>query len=62
MQESIVLGDPYDDPVVYTAVNGRADVLCALDRHFYAPNVVAFCQQHGTEIMSDVDLLQKLSY
>ncbi|HME08863.1 MAG TPA: putative toxin-antitoxin system toxin component, PIN family [Bryobacteraceae bacterium] len=30
----IVLTDPNDDPVVYTAVGAGADVLCTLDRDF----------------------------
>jgi hypothetical protein len=60
MYEPVVLADPADDPVVYTAISGGADVLCTLDRHFYAPQVMSFCGKHGIEIMSDVDLLQSL--
>jgi uncharacterized protein len=60
IRKPVVLADPTDDPVVYTAVDGRADVLCAMDRDFYAPAVVAFCAQRGIEIMNDVDLLRKL--
>ncbi|HLI85778.1 MAG TPA: putative toxin-antitoxin system toxin component, PIN family [Bryobacteraceae bacterium] len=56
----VVLADPTDDPVLYTAVAGRTDVLCALDRHFYHPAVLAFCRDRGIEIMSDVELLKKL--
>jgi putative PIN family toxin of toxin-antitoxin system len=56
----VVLADPNDDPVIYTAVAGRADILCAMDRDFYAPAVAAFCNQRGIEIMNDVDLLKKL--
>jgi len=55
-----LLADPNDDPVVYTAVVGQADVLCALDRDFYAAEVVAFCQERGIEIMNDVELLRRL--
>lgn len=57
----VVLADSNDDPVVYTAVAGRADVLCALDRDFYAAEVVTFCRERGIEIMNDVELLRKLS-
>ena len=39
IQQPVVLVDPNDDPVIYTAVDGRADVLCAVDRDFYQPNV-----------------------
>ncbi|MGA2738673.1 MAG: putative toxin-antitoxin system toxin component, PIN family [Bryobacteraceae bacterium] len=35
----MVPSDPDDDPVVHTAVVGRADVLCTLNRHFYNPAV-----------------------
>ena len=57
----IVLADPNDDPVVYTAVAGGTDVLCALDRDFYAAEVIAFCRNRGIEVMNDVDLLRLLS-
>jgi putative PIN family toxin of toxin-antitoxin system len=56
----VVLADPNDDPVVYTAVAGRADVLCAMDRDFYSAQVVSFCRENGVEVMNDVELLQKL--
>jgi uncharacterized protein len=56
----VVLADPNDDPVIYTAVAGRADVLCAMDRDFYAPDVVTFCREQGIEIMNDIQLLQRL--
>lgn len=56
----VVLTDPNDDPVVYTAVAGGADILCALDRDFYRPQVIDFCRQNGIEIMNDVELLKKL--
>jgi predicted nucleic acid-binding protein len=56
----VVLSDLNDDPVIYTAVNGRADILCTLDRDFYATNVQAFCQQRGIEIMNDAQLLRTL--
>lgn len=58
--EPIVLTDPNDDPVVYTAVVGRADVLCARDRDFYGDTVVSFCRERGIEIMDDVALLERL--
>jgi putative PIN family toxin of toxin-antitoxin system len=32
--EPVVLSDPDDDPVLYTAVDGRADVLCTRDQDF----------------------------
>jgi len=57
---SVVLKDPNDDPVVYTAIHGKADVLCTVDRDFYDPDVVASCQSWGMSVMNDVELLQKL--
>jgi putative PIN family toxin of toxin-antitoxin system len=60
IKDPVVLADPTDDPIIYTAVDGRADFLCAMDRDFYAPAVVAFCRQRGIEIMNDVELLKRL--
>ena len=59
--KEVVLRDPDDDPVVYTAVAGLADVLCTLDRDFYAPEVIAFCADRSIRIMDDVQLLQEIS-
>ncbi|HEY3454768.1 MAG TPA: putative toxin-antitoxin system toxin component, PIN family [Bryobacteraceae bacterium] len=58
--EPVVLADPNDDPVVYTAIAGRCDILCALDRHFYIPQVLSFCSGRGIRIMDDVALLEIL--
>jgi putative PIN family toxin of toxin-antitoxin system len=59
-REPVVLSDPDDDPVVYTAVDGRADVLCSLDRDLFQPSVVAFCQTNNIAVMTDVELLRIL--
>ena len=56
----IVLKDPKDDPVVYTALAEQVDVLCTVDRHFYEPNVLAFCSRHSIQLMTDVELLHVL--
>jgi hypothetical protein len=58
----VVLKDPDDDPVLYTAIAiaGQSDVLCTADRHFYEPDVLSFCSRHGIQIMDDVDLLHVL--
>ena len=56
----IVLKDPKDDPVVYTALAGQVDVLCSVDKHFYEPNVLAFCSRHRIQLMTDVELLHVL--
>ena len=60
IEAPVALKDRDDDPVVYTAIHGKADVLCTLDRDFYEPEVVAFCQKQGLSVLDDVDLLQKL--
>lgn len=57
---SIVLEDPADDPIVYTAIAGEADILCTVDKHFYAPNVLEFCARHKVRVMTDVQLLRLL--
>jgi predicted nucleic acid-binding protein len=56
----VVLKDPNDDPVIYTAVAGAADVICTVDRHFYEPSVQEFCYRQGIQIVSDFDLLRTL--
>ena len=56
----MVLSDPNDDPVLYTAVAAGADVLCVKDRDFHAPNVVAFCRRQDIELMDDIALLHLL--
>jgi len=53
----VVLKDPDDDPVIYTALAGAADVICTVDGHFYEPGVIAFCNRYGIRIMNDVELL-----
>lgn len=50
--------DVDDDPIIYTAVAGKADVLCTLDAHFYEESVRSFCTQKHIEIMDDVELLR----
>src|SRR5260370_24654185 len=57
----VVLSDPWDDPVVYTAIAAGADVLCVKDRHFYDPNVQVFCARQDIQIMDDIELLALLN-
>ncbi len=56
----VVLKDPNDDPIVYTAIHGKADVLCTLDRDLWEPGVVTFCGARGVAILDDLELLQRL--
>jgi predicted nucleic acid-binding protein len=53
----VVPNDPDDDPVVHTAVVGRADVLCTLNRDFYHPAVRDYCRERGVLIANDVEVL-----
>lgn len=61
VSEPVVRKDPNDDPVVYTAVVGKADVICTLDRHFYDPPVLEFCRMRNIRVMTDVELLALLA-
>jgi predicted nucleic acid-binding protein len=57
----LVLSDPADDPVLYTAADGRADVLCTRNiRHFDMVEVRSFCAARGIRVMTDLDLLREL--
>lgn len=56
----IVPSDEEDDPIVHTAVVGRADALCTLNRHFYDRSVIEYCKERGVLIANDVELLNTL--
>jgi putative PIN family toxin of toxin-antitoxin system len=56
----LIRADVKDDPIVYTAVAGKASVLCTLDAHFHEESVELFCKQKGIAIMDDVELLRLL--
>lgn len=56
----VVPGDPDDDPVVHTAVAGRADALCTLSRDFFHPLVRTYRRERGVLIANDVELLSLL--
>lgn len=60
VKKPIVLKDPNDDPVVYAAVSGKADVLCTLDKHFFDPGVIRFSKRRGIKILTDTQLLSVL--
>lgn len=57
VEKPVVLKDPGDDPVLYTAVSGRADILCTLDQHFFDSGVVRFARRRGIKILTDIQLL-----
>ena len=58
----VVLADEEDDPIIHTAVMGKADALCTLNRHFYAPIVVQYCKERGVLLATDVELLNALRH
>jgi len=58
----VVPADEEDDPVIHTAVMGKADALCTLNRHFYATTVVQYCKERGVLIANDVELLNALRH
>jgi len=57
---SAVPQDPGDDPIVDTAVLGRANALCTRDGHLHSPTVIEYCRQFGIRILTDVELLNEL--
>ena len=57
----LVLSDPADDPVLYTAAAGKADILCTRNvRHFATAEVQDFCSARGIRVMTDLDVLREL--
>lgn len=52
--------DTDDEPIVATAVYGRADILCSLDRHFHERAVTAYLGQFQIRVLSDLELLNTL--
>jgi putative PIN family toxin of toxin-antitoxin system len=56
----VVLLDPNDDSVLYTALAAGADVLCVRDRHFYDAHVAAFCAREDIRVMDELALLALL--
>ena len=57
----VVLSDPADDPVLYTAVDGRADILCTRNiRHFASADARSFCAERGIRVMTDLEALRNL--
>jgi len=61
VSEPVVRKDPNDDPIIYTAVVGKADVICTMDQHFYDPPVLEFCRMRNIRVMTDVELLSLLA-
>jgi putative PIN family toxin of toxin-antitoxin system len=56
----LVPNDQEDDPVLETALSGRAHVLCTLDRHFQHRTVLKTCNKHDIQVLTDIELLSIL--
>ena len=57
----LALSDPDDDPILHTAADGNADVLCSRNtRDFSSPAVKTFCDEHKVRVMTDLDVLREL--
>ena len=52
-----VCRDPDDDAILATAVLGRADVLCTLDRALRSRDTTGYCAMYGVRVLTDVELL-----
>jgi len=56
-----VVSDPDDDPILQTAIVGRADVLCTRDEAFRHKIVEDVCSAHGIRILDDITLMQSFA-
>ncbi len=57
----MILSDHADDAVLYTAVDGKAQVLCTRNlRHFASAEVQSFCAEVGIRVMTDLEALRDL--
>ncbi len=55
-----VMRDRTDNPVLGTALAGKADVICTRDADFFAEVVQRFSAARGIRILTDVELLRSL--
>jgi predicted nucleic acid-binding protein len=55
-----VVRDPDDDPILQTAILGRADILCTRDEAFRNEVVKEVCTAYSIKILDDISLLQEL--
>ena len=60
LAEQIVPDDPDDDPIVATAIAGKANYLCTLDKHLLCQEVVDYCAGHEVRVLTDTELLREL--
>jgi predicted nucleic acid-binding protein len=55
-----LLRDPADEPILDTALAGRAEFLCTLDADLREDGVRIFAGISGTRIVTDLELLNLL--
>ena len=55
-----IVSDPDDDPILQTAILGRADILCTRDEAFHHRVVEEVCSAHGLRVVDDIAFLQEL--
>jgi uncharacterized protein len=55
-----VISDPDDDPILQTAIAGRADILCTRDDAFRHEVVERVCVANGIRILDDITLMHEL--
>jgi uncharacterized protein len=56
----VVIRDPDDDPILQTAIMGKADIFCTRDEAFRHEIVEKVCREHGIRILNDITLMQEL--
>ncbi|MBS1835836.1 MAG: PIN domain-containing protein [Acidobacteria bacterium] len=55
-----VVSDPDDDPILQTAILGRAHLLCTNDLAFREPRVLEYAASDGVRIVTDVEAIHFL--
>ncbi len=55
-----LLRDQTDEPVLGTALAGKADAICTLDAHFFDEEVRQFTATKGIRVLTDIELLHAL--
>jgi putative PIN family toxin of toxin-antitoxin system len=55
-----IISDPDDDPILQTAIVGKADVLCTRNEAFRHELVERVCAANGIRVLDDIALLCKL--
>jgi len=53
--------DINDDPIIETAIQAKAAILCSNDKDVLDNTVVDFCMPYGIQVLNDVSLIKLLS-